>query len=129
MLTIYSLECFIYKSLNAGHRFGDKSKIDSLGPYAQVMDKIVNAAIMERKDEFDEDKFKNIDLFRGTSLSDAQIKQNEEYAGKNKYLSIYGHISTSTSREKAISFANSDVSLGKHAVLYEIKWTMGLSCC
>jgi hypothetical protein len=42
MLTIYSLECFVYKSLNAGHRFGDKSKIDSLGPYAQVMDTIVN---------------------------------------------------------------------------------------
>jgi hypothetical protein len=37
MLTIYSLECFLYKSLNAALRFGDESKIDSLGPYAQVM--------------------------------------------------------------------------------------------
>jgi len=38
MLIIYSYECFIYKTLNIASRFGDSSKIDSLGPYAQVMD-------------------------------------------------------------------------------------------
>jgi hypothetical protein len=56
MLTIYSLECFVYKSLNAGHRFGDKSKIDSLGPYAHVMDTILYGAMAQRED-IDEDKF------------------------------------------------------------------------
>jgi hypothetical protein len=80
MLTIYSLECFVYKSLNTGHRFGDKSKIDSLGPYAHVMDEIVFLAISGRKDELDESKFYNLNLFRGTSLTDAQIKQYEDKA-------------------------------------------------
>jgi hypothetical protein len=37
-------------------------------------------------------------------------------------LSIYGFISTSTSHDLAISFANDDLSLKKHATLYEIQW-------
>jgi hypothetical protein len=78
MLTIYSLESFIYKSLNAALRFGDRSKIDSLGPYAHVMNSIVAWAIKGRKDELDGSKFRDLNLFIGTSLTDAQIKQYED---------------------------------------------------
>jgi hypothetical protein len=63
------MECFLYKTLNFASRFGDRSKIDSLGPYSQVMCFIVTGAIANRKDELDEDAFKNLDLYRGTSLT------------------------------------------------------------
>lgn len=56
MLTLYSMECFLYKSLNAAIKFGDESRIDSLGPYAQVMNMILYGAMAQRED-IDEDKF------------------------------------------------------------------------
>jgi hypothetical protein len=61
----------LYKTLNHAIRFGDRTKIDSLGPYALAMDKIVNWAIYKRKEELDEKKFKDLNLFRGTCLSDS----------------------------------------------------------
>jgi hypothetical protein len=38
LLRLYTIECFLYKNLNYACRFADKSKIDSLGPYAQALD-------------------------------------------------------------------------------------------
>jgi hypothetical protein len=147
MLVIYSYECFLYKTLNHSTRFGDLSKVDSLGPYAHVMHRIVDFAIMARKDELDEKKFRDLDLYRGTCLNDKQIKQYQDYVGKkietDEYpgeqygakigdpdtLAMYGFISTSTSCESAVSFANPDPSQDKQAVLYHIKWTKGLVAC
>jgi hypothetical protein len=37
MLNLYSVECYLYKTLNKAIRFGDESKVDSLGPYAKFM--------------------------------------------------------------------------------------------
>jgi hypothetical protein len=74
MLNLYSLECYLYKTLIKAIRFGDLSKVDTLGPYAQVMDEILNCAIYARKDELDESKFYDLDLYRGVCLSDKQIK-------------------------------------------------------
>jgi hypothetical protein len=44
-------------------------------------------------------------------------------------MSIFGYISTSTSENLAVSFANSDASLGKHATVFHIHWTWGLQAC
>jgi hypothetical protein len=71
MVTIYSMECFLYKSLNHASRFADETKFNSLGPYAQCMDFIVRNAINSRKDELDGELFLDLDLFRGTSLTKA----------------------------------------------------------
>jgi len=49
--------------------------------------------------------------------------------GSPATLSIYGHISTSTSVASAVSFANPDVSKGKHATVYHIHWKYGLVGC
>jgi hypothetical protein len=46
MLNLYSVECYLYKTLNKAIRFGDESKVDSLGPYAQVMNNIFNKNIL-----------------------------------------------------------------------------------
>jgi hypothetical protein len=40
-LNMYSMETFLYKSLNDASRYGRREKIDSLGPYAQCMNTIV----------------------------------------------------------------------------------------
>jgi hypothetical protein len=55
MLQTYSMECFIYKSLNNASRYGDFSKVDSLGPYAQVMHTIELFAICKTGEELDEE--------------------------------------------------------------------------
>ena len=44
-------------------------------------------------------------------------------------LSMYGFISTSTSVSSAVSFANPDISSGKHATVYHIHWKRGLFSC
>jgi hypothetical protein len=41
LLQLYSYECYLYKTLNNALRFGDLSKVDSLGPYDRVMNVIV----------------------------------------------------------------------------------------
>jgi len=132
MLTIYSLETFVYKSLNWASRLGDLNKVESLGPYAQVMDRIVCNAIRGRRDELDDSKFRNLDLFRGTCLSESQIKEYEDHVVSGKLMSIFGYISCTTSEDKARSFASddlSDINKPKYATLYHIKWTCGLIRC
>jgi len=49
--------------------------------------------------------------------------------GRQAKLSIYGFISTSTSLSSAVSFANPDLSLNKHATVYHIHWKVGLRNC
>lgn len=129
MLTIYSLETFVYKSLNWASKLGDLNKVQSLGPYAQVMDRIVWLAIGGRSDELDYDKFRDLDLFRGTCLSESQIKEYEDHVGSGKAMSIFGYISCTISENKARSFASddlSDINKPKYATLYNIKYTKGL---
>ena len=67
------MECFLYKSLNLAIKFGDESRVDSLGPYAHVMNIIVGNTIKYRED-LDSSKFSDLQLFRGTCLIDKQIK-------------------------------------------------------
>ena len=69
LIRLYSLESFLYGTLNKATRFGDTSKFESLGPYAQCMDKIVKHAIEYRKEELNEEKFLDLNLFRGSSLN------------------------------------------------------------
>ena len=38
LLRLYSFECFLYGTLNKAQRFGDQSKVQSLGPYAHALD-------------------------------------------------------------------------------------------
>jgi hypothetical protein len=49
----------------------DTTKFLSLGPYSLVMGRIVEYAISKREDELDSKKFHDLDLFRGTRLTDA----------------------------------------------------------
>jgi hypothetical protein len=69
MLTIFSMETYVYGTLNYATKFQDLTKIQTMGPYAQVMNTIVRASMRKRTD-IKEDAFKDIHLYRGTCLTD-----------------------------------------------------------
>jgi hypothetical protein len=74
LLTIYSLESFVYEVFNQTLRKGDRAKIDSLGPYAQAMNYIIKEAIANRGDELDENHFSDLKLYRASALREEKIK-------------------------------------------------------
>jgi hypothetical protein len=69
---MYSLESFLYGTLNYATRFKDQSKIDTLGPYVVAMGYVLAGVCRERKD-LNEETFKGVSLYRGSSLTDSQI--------------------------------------------------------
>jgi len=75
------MESFVYGTLNRASKFADESKIESMGPYAHVMDTIVGAAGAYRED-INHEKFKDLQLYRGTCMKAGEIQQYELYVGK-----------------------------------------------
>ena len=69
MLTIYSMETFVYGTLNYSTKFQDHTKIQTMGPYAQVIFCIVWAS-MNKRDDINKKAFSDIHLYRGTCLTD-----------------------------------------------------------
>ena len=72
LLRLYSFECFLYGTLNKAQRFGDQSKVQSLGPYAHALNEIMTNAGEEREDIKDED-LEDLDLYRGCCMTEDQI--------------------------------------------------------
>jgi hypothetical protein len=72
LLRLYTIECFLYVTLNNGCRFADSSKVDTLGPYAQALNEIVRRAGDNRKD-IKSKNLKGMDLYRGSSMTEDQI--------------------------------------------------------
>ncbi len=68
LLRVYSMETFLYGTLNQAIRFADSSKIDSLGPYDQAMFFVLGGS-GENREDLDEKNFRNLNLYRGTSLT------------------------------------------------------------
>jgi hypothetical protein len=69
LLSLYSMETYLYGTLNYSTRFGDQSKFTSLGPYAQALDWVVGGNCAERTD-LNKDNFKGMSLYRGASLTE-----------------------------------------------------------
>ena len=74
LLRLYSLESFLYGTLNKALRFGDKSKVETLGAYAHALNTIVSDSGGRRKDIKLKDMEK-INLYRGCSMTEAQIQR------------------------------------------------------
>lgn len=70
LLRLYSFECFLYGTLNKAQRFGDQSKVQSLGPYAHALNWIMEYAGDKRRD-IEEEDLKELDLYRGCSMNQA----------------------------------------------------------
>jgi hypothetical protein len=63
------METFIYGVMNNASRFGDKSKIATLGPFAITLEFIMKMAPQNRDDIEIEVFSMGIDLYRGTGLT------------------------------------------------------------
>ena len=70
MLRLYTFESFLYKTLNHATRYGDESKVDTLGPYSQVLNEIIRHSGGSRKDIEKKDMV-GIILYRGCNMTDA----------------------------------------------------------
>ncbi|CAF2822010.1 unnamed protein product [Rotaria sp. Silwood2] len=102
---IYSLESFIYKTLNAAMRLvGDKdhenvwrSKVRTLGPFCLLL----------WDDPFNKEAKTKKTLYRGAKLTGEQIAKYEEMAKDSKmYGSFQAFTSCSRNRKKAEKFGN-----------------------
>ena len=102
---LYSLESFLYKTLNAAMRLvGDqeqeqvwRSKVRTLGPFCLLLwDDPFNTKLTTKKT-----------LYRGATLTKEQIAKYEEMAKDDKaYGSFQAYTSTSRNREEAEKFGN-----------------------
>ncbi|CAF2155148.1 unnamed protein product [Rotaria magnacalcarata] len=102
---LYSLESFLYKTLNATMRLvGDKeheqvwrSKIRTLGPFCLLLwDDPLNKKLTMKKT-----------LYRGADLKSEQIVKYEDLAkNSNEYRSLQAFTSCSRNRQKAEEFGN-----------------------
>ena len=120
LLRLYSFECFLYGSLNKALRFGDTSKVQSLGPYAHAMDKIVEGA-GRRRENIKKEDLSGIDLYRGCCMTEAQIQKYRDAIPKGKSIQLFGHTSCSKSIKLALGWANANED--KKPVLYHIVWS------
>jgi hypothetical protein len=102
---LYSLESFLYKTLNAAMRLvGSKeheqvwrSKVRTLGPFCLLL----------WDDPFNKKVKTDIELYRGANLNPEQIANYEEMAkNKDEYGSFQGFSSCSRNRAKAEQFGN-----------------------
>ncbi|CAF1538838.1 unnamed protein product [Adineta ricciae] len=102
---LYSLESFLYKTLNATMRLvGSKeddhiwrSKVPTLGPFCLLL----------WDDPFNTKMKTNIELYRGANLKPEQIAMYEEMVKtKHKYGSFQGFSSCSRNRKKTEIFGN-----------------------
>ena len=85
LLRLYSFECFLYGTLNKAQRFGDESKVQSLGPYAHALYQIMTYAGYNREDIEDED-LQDLDLYRGCCMTEDQIQKYRDAIPKGKRI-------------------------------------------
>ncbi|CAF1153266.1 unnamed protein product [Adineta steineri] len=102
---LYSLESFLYKTLNTTMRLVGsekdekiwRSKVQTLGPFCLLL----------WDDPFNTKMKTNIELYRGTYLKPEQIVAYKKMAQKeDEYGSFQGFSSASRSRQKAEQFGN-----------------------
>jgi hypothetical protein len=75
------MESYVYRVLNLALRYGDKSKVKTLGPFCHLLDTIVTHA-MKKRNKINEKKFYGINLFRGLKLTSQEIEEFEDKINK-----------------------------------------------
>ena len=90
LLRLYTFECFLYGTLNKAQRFGDQSKVQSLGPYAHALNEIMEDAGDNRGDIKRED-LEDLDLYRGCCMTEDQIQKYRDAIPKGHTIQLFGH--------------------------------------
>jgi hypothetical protein len=84
LLYVYTIECYVYRTLNQASREADKTKVHTLGPYAQALYVIVTYAAKNRDDvntKLFNDSSNPMELFRGTGQTRDQIQEYKDAVG------------------------------------------------
>ena len=121
LLYIYSMETFVYSTLNTATRDHDSSKILTLGPLAAALGWIVAGAEMNReKDSESLPGDKLTDLYRGLSLPPNVIQNYRNLKGS--YFCMGGFTSTSLNLQESIFHALKNSDPAMKPVLMHIQW-------
>jgi hypothetical protein len=97
ILTMYSLESFLFKRLNESSRLKETNVIETLGPFAVALTYIIDNIQHKRLDGIEGEFI----CYSGMALERSVI---EEWKTK-EYLDIEGYRSTSTEMRTAMVFA------------------------
>lgn len=87
IIFIYSLDCFLFGKLNKISREKDSSAIETLGPFAVALTKIIDNIQQKRRDKI----IGRFTCYRGLALSKDVI----DSWTKNKYIELDGYNSAS----------------------------------
>ena len=98
IIFLYTMESFVFVRLNQISRQKDPSCIETLGPYAVALTKVINTIEQKRTDK----RMGEFYCYRGLVLKRDEI----EKWTKKKELELDGYSSTSFSEKIARNFAN-----------------------
>ena len=145
-LYLYTLDTWLFQELNKGSREGDTTKIDTLGPYAFALMKIIKNAANNRTDITELKKkleIEGVELFRAGGFEEEKIQQFKKYVHKKEVRNVYvqdpetgekswedqklpalipliGFVSTSLDKQAAEEFTWSNPDAGIEATLFKI---------
>ena len=71
---IWSMDSFVFSTLNKASQFADDSKVANMGPFAVGIDEAVAGAATRRID-VDKRKYSNCDVWRGTGMDEEEISE------------------------------------------------------
>ena len=115
------MNLFVSEELTNACRNQDKSKVETLGPYAQALFFIVNGAEFKRSAQptalpRNEDTY----LYRGVKLSSDQVEEMKSFVGKS--LHLRGFMSVTRNKDTALDFLNENPGPGEYKALIEMKY-------
>ncbi|CAF1494378.1 unnamed protein product [Adineta steineri] len=93
-IRLYSMESFLYKSINTAMRNDDISKVDTLGGYCYLLTMKLDST----------DEREDLIVYRGCTLSNEMIEDYKKAVGT--IINWLSFTSTSKSREQAEKFGN-----------------------
>lgn len=119
LLYMYSMESFIYQSLNRASRLHDDSQIIYYGSYSAAL-----SCILYFANKFSGESLQGTNkVYRGLQLSTYEIEKLRSNLKNHLPIQLTGFQSTSSSQIVAEEFAFKDLAADRNAVLYEIDFT------
>uniref|UniRef100_A0A7S3FTP5 NAD(+)--protein-arginine ADP-ribosyltransferase n=1 Tax=Strombidium rassoulzadegani TaxID=1082188 RepID=A0A7S3FTP5_9SPIT len=100
---MYTMESFLYREVNRASRERDVSKVETLGPYAWVLRKIVEVGQLLRKKSKWEDS--QLILFRGLGIFREQLEDIIKAKEQQSFIILEGFQSSSLKKSVAEVFA------------------------
>ena len=128
LVQLYSMDTFIQHEINNSSRNEDLMMVDSLGPYAAVLNQIVlgresqNTSFLMDSSSFISPS-NSITVWRATLLTEEQIENYYASVHQRKKVQLKGFVSCSLNRDFALNWilSNDELPNGKMLVLFEIQ--------